>query len=368
MNRNVESHFSTVPYVDKPRSIFDRSFGHKTSFNAGELIPFYLEQNVLPGDTFRVTTSKVVRMQTLLTPIMDNMYLDTYYFFVPWRLVWTHVREFFGENTTSAWVQTTPYKIPGISAPASTGFASGTIADHFGLPVGVTWATTDLNCPSALPFRAYALICNEFFRDENLTDPLNIPTGDSDQTGTNGTSYINDVANGGMPFKVAKFHDYFTSCLPSPQKAAQPVSLNLLDTSLAPVSATSKMHPVSKWKISSNEIPVPLAWTQSNEGYVFGTVRGNSSPYPANLSTQNSVTTLDADVPTGLYNAYEMSPVNLWADISGALSSITINELRLAFQLQRYYERLARGGSRYIEFCKSFFGAVSSDARLQRPD
>lgn len=380
MNRNVESHFSTVPYVDKPRSIFDRSFGHKTSFNCGELVPFYLEQNVLPGDTFRVTTSKVVRMQTLLTPIMDNMYLDTYYFFVPWRLVWTHVREFFGENTTSAWVQTTPYKIPGISAPASTGFASGTIADHFGLPVGVTWSTTDLNCPSALPFRAYALICNEFFRDENLTDPLNIPTGDSDQTGTNGTSYINDVANGGMPFKVAKFHDYFTSCLPSPQKAASPVSLNIVQGAIAPVytgttnyaqtvephysfsSDSTKTNPFT----STNNLVAGWIKNSSNQPDWSPWIRANGKTGNVNLTSGTSGDTLGWSAANN--NLHSPIVDNYYADLTGAFGSVTVNELRLAFQLQRYYERLARGGSRYIEFCKSFFGAVSSDARLQRPE
>ena len=135
----------------------------------------------------------------------------------PSRLCWEHWREFCGENTKSAWAPTTEYAMPVITPP-SGGFASGTIADYMGLPVGVDWAATDDLAPSALPFRAYALICNEFFRDENLTDPLLIPTDDANQTGTNGDNYIADVANGGMPFRVAKYHDYFTSALPAPQK------------------------------------------------------------------------------------------------------------------------------------------------------
>ena len=370
MNRNVESHFSQVPYIDKPRSIFDRSFGHKTSFNVGELVPFYLEQNVLPGDSFRVETSMVVRLQTLLTPIMDNMMLDTFYFFIPWRLVWSHVREFFGENTTSAWIQTTPYKIPGISAPTG-GFDVGGIADHLGLPVGLNWSTTDKACPSALPFRAYALVCNEFFRDENLTDPLNIPTGDADQTGTNGSSYINDVANGGALFKVAKFHDLFSSCLPAPQKGpAVAITGFSTDDRYIPVGTMSKYHvPLetpsgSSWPASAG---IPEIWSiagNNNHDKSRMTKNLTTSPYVSSL-VDAAITDLSNIQPFGQNDQF---PVNLYADAQALAGSVTISELRLAFQLQRYYEHLASGGSRYIEWCKEFFGVVSSDARLQRPE
>ena len=224
MNRNVESHFAELPGVDIERSIFDRSATHKTSFNTGELIPFFWDE-VLPGDTFNVSTSLVARLQTLLTPIMDNIYLDTYYFFVPNRLTWEHWCQFMGENSDSAWLPAVTYNMPRIASPEN-GWNVGTIADYLGVPTGVEFYTSagtveaplDNLAPDALLFRAYALICNEWFRDQNLSDPLNIPTGDSDQTGSTGSSYVNDVANGGKPFKVAKYHDYFTSCLPSPQK------------------------------------------------------------------------------------------------------------------------------------------------------
>lgn len=212
MNRNVESHFSLLPHADISRSQFDRSASVKTSFNVGQVIPFLVEE-VLPGDTFKVKTSKVVRLQTLLTPMMDNLYLDTYYFFVPNRLVWEHWKEFNGENTKSAWLPDTEYEIPQITAPADTGWNVGTIADYFGIPTGV--ANLSVN---ALPFRAYSLIMNEWFRDENLTDPLLTPTDDATQTGVNTGNYVTDVANGGLPYVAAKYHDYFTSCLPAPQK------------------------------------------------------------------------------------------------------------------------------------------------------
>ena len=212
MNRNTESHFSLSPHVDISRSRFDRSASLKTSFNAGDVVPFFLEE-VLPGDTFSVDTSKVVRMQTLLTPMMDNVYLDTYYFFVPNRLVWDHWKEFCGENTESAWIPQTEYTMPQITSPVDTGWSVGTLADYFGIPTGVAGLSV-----SALPFRAYALIMNEWFRDQNLQDPLVVPTDDSTVAGVNSGTFVTDVAKGGMPFIAAKYHDYFTSALPAPQK------------------------------------------------------------------------------------------------------------------------------------------------------
>ena len=348
MNRNVESHFAHVPSVDIQRSKFDRSFSHKTSFNVGELIPFYLEE-VLPGDTFNVKTSKVVRLQTLLTPIFDNMYLDTYYFFVPMRLVFNRTKEFFGENTAGAWVPQTTYTIPTISSPAN-GFEVGTIADYLGIPPKVAFSATDEQAPIALPFRAYALICNEFFRDENLTDPLNIPLGDSNQTGSNGSNYINDVANGGKPFIVAKYHDYFTSCLPTAQKATQPVTFPLISGSKAPVIAGT-----SNVTASGN----PLSWF-AKDGTAIAT--GQHTLYTASDKT----TWADANATHS--GSAQVVPANLFADLTSSVGSVTVSQLRLAFQLQKYYERAARSGSRYIEFIKGFFGVTSPDARLQRPE
>jgi hypothetical protein len=213
MNRNVESHFALNPTrIDLSRSTFDRSSSVKTSFNAGDIVPFFLEE-VLPGDTFNVKSSKVVRMQTLLTPMMDNVYLDTYYFFVPNRLVWQHWKEFNGENTESAWIPETTYEVPQITSPAGTGWAVGTIADYFGIPTGIPNLSV-----SALPFRAYALVMNEWFRDQNLQDPLVVPLDDATVAGVNTGTFVSDVAKGGKPYIAAKYHDYFTSCLPAPQK------------------------------------------------------------------------------------------------------------------------------------------------------
>ena len=345
MNRNVESHFSTLPDIDIQRSIFDRSSEHMTTFNAGDLIPIYIDE-VLPGDTFKMTSSKVVRAQTMLTPVFGNMYLDTYWYFIPMRLVWDHAKEFFGENTQSAWIPQVQYQIPSISSP-SGGFATGTIADYLGLPVGVDWSNSAVRRPSALPFRAYAKVCDEWFRDQNVSDPLNIPTGDSNQIGSNGSSYINDVANGGMPFKVAKYHDYFTSCLPSAQKGPA-VTLPL--GQLAPVVSIADRYISGQGGYSYSLGPTHFRFFDTGTG--AGPL---SSP------------AVGGDVSLGDSTTKNLQADNLFADLSLATAS-TINDLRLAFQLQKFYEKQARGGSRYIEVIRQHFGVSSPDARLQRTE
>ena len=369
MNRNVESHFSELPSAQIQRSIFDRSCSYKTSFNAGRLIPFYVDE-VLPGDTFDVTTAKVVRSQTLLTPLMDNMYLDTYYFFVPNRLSWEHWQEFCGENTKSAWAPKTEYAMPVIVPPAG-GFASGTIADYMGLPVGVEWKATDDLAPMALPFRAYALICNEFFRDENLTDPLLIPTDDANQTGSNGDSYISDVANGGMPFRVAKYHDYFTSALPAPQKGQAvgiPIQVPTFEGGTFPVTT-------GEFNVSSSVNAYPMFWLtgpdMSNVNKMVSFGPAQNYPYTENQSGDNmrygtdSIGTKNLMIPANLQTVI---PPQEGASAEGTEVSFSVNELRLAFAYQRYLEALARGGSRYTEILLGLFGVRSPDARLQRPE
>ena len=229
MNPNQESHFSVAPAsLDMRRSVFDRSHDLKTTFNAGKLIPFYLEQDVLPGDTFNLDFACTVRMSTNIHPTMDNCYLDTYFFFVPNRLVWTHWKEFCGENTAGYWTQPTEYTVPqltiGVGSTLS-GFEQGSVADYMGLPTKVKGLSV-----SALPFRAYALIYNEWFRDENLCSPCLNSTGDANVTYYNKNySYVNGAYRGGALCPVAKYHDYFTSCLPQPQKNADvliPLSAN----------------------------------------------------------------------------------------------------------------------------------------------
>ncbi len=352
--RNMDSRFAINPQVDISRSKFNRDCSIKTSFNVGQLIPFYFDE-VLPGDTFQMRTSLVCRMQPLVTAPMDNLYLDTYYFFVPNRLVWDHWRELNGENTESAWIPQTEYQVPQITAPTG-GWQIGTIADYFGIPTGVAGLSI-----SALPFRAYSLIVNEWFRDQNLKDPLETPKDDATVVGVNSGNYITDCAKGGLPFVAAKLHDYFTSCLPAPQKGPD-VSVNLGN-----LSATGKVTTGPIFTVPSNSPSMSFAPT-SNDGKYYGAYF--SAAYNGSTSLQQGRTaqgTIGNDSLTGNFN---IVPNNLYTDIAfdQSASVITINQLRMAFQIQKMYEKDARGGTRYQEMIKSHFGVTSPDARLQRPE
>ena len=343
MSRNENTRFALNPTnLDIARSTFRRDHSVKLSFNVGDVIPFYVDE-VLPGDTFQLKTSMVARLQTLLTPMMDNLYLDTYFYFVPNRIVWQHWRELMGENTQSAWIPTTEYSVPQVTAP-SGGWSIGSIADYMGIPTGV--ANLSVN---ALPFRAYALIMNEWFRDENLSDPLNIPVDDATLAGSNGTNYITDVVKGGMPFRAAKFHDYFTSALPAPQKGP--------DVTIPVSSGTN--YPV---------VPLPKAVDSSLiNGQIYTAQFVHGSP---GLSTLGFLADGNQDKTFAGGSTSSGYPIinNLWAINDGSVSAATINQLRMAFQVQKLYEKDARGGTRYIEILKSHFGVTSPDARLQRPE
>ncbi len=352
MNRNTESHFSLNPHVDISRSRFDRSASVKTSFNVGDIVPFYVEE-VLPGDTFQVKSSKVVRMQTLLTPMMDNVYLDTYYFFVPNRLVWEHWKEFCGENTESAWIPETVYNVPQLVSPASTGWTVGSIADYFGIPTGVPGLSVN-----ALPFRAYALIMNEWFRDQNLQDPLVVPLDDSTVTGVNTGTFVTDVAKGGKPYIASKYHDYFTSCLPSPQKGPD-VIIPVAQGGDLPVVGNGKA--LSFTDNGNDNLGAYFINGLGLRTTAFGSVPGTTGGTA--YSGSGSV-----GVPTKEQLGNNLENSGLIALASGNAQAATINQLRLAFQIQKFYEQQARGGSRYTEVVRSFFGVTSPDARLQRPE
>lgn len=191
-----------------------------TTINEGDLVPIYLDE-VLPADTFKVNVNALVRMSTPLYPVMDNAYMDYYFFFVPARLLWEHFENLMGQNDKTFWAETTEYTTPQTTAP-SGGWKVGTLADYFGIPTGVENLSVN-----SMPFRAYAKIWNEWFRDENLQQPVTMSKTDATTAGSNTGTSLSDAEKGGMPLKVCKYKDYFTSCLPSPQKAVDPVTIPL---------------------------------------------------------------------------------------------------------------------------------------------
>nr|QJB20121.1 MAG: major capsid protein [Microvirus sp.] len=318
-NKSVDVHrFAMTPRADIPRSAFKIQKTHKTTFDAGYLIPIHVDE-VLPGDTFNLRATMFARLATPLFPFMDNLYLDTFWFFVPNRLVWNNWQKFMGEQEDPG--DSTDFEIPQMQSPDG-GWGAGTIGDYFGLP-GVGQITMGENyTTSSLPFRAYNLIWNEWFRDENLQNSVNVPKGDTLET------------SGYTLLRRGKRHDYFTSCLPWPQKGDS-VSLPL-GTSAPVLVNYGGGQPV--WENSS---AAPLAGAVTGAGGGAVQIGGAS----------------------GLYN-----PVNtLYTDLSAATAA-TINQLRQSFQIQKLLERDARGGTRYTEIIRSHFGVISPDARLQRPE
>lgn len=348
-NRNTNAHFALSPQVSVERSTFDRSFNVKTTFNVGDLIPFFCDE-VLPGDTFEIDTSKVCRLQTLITPVMDNLYLDTYYFFVPNRLVWEHWQEFCGENTQSAWYPSVEYTVPQLIIKPSEPIEACSIADYFGLPVGQVADEYGVN---ALPFRAYALICDEWFRDQNLMKPVYVPKGDASINYGNNRDNYWDVAYGNKPFTACKFHDYFTSCLPAPQKGPD---VNVL-AGIAPVYPTNKY--ISGYGVDISNVR-PLSFSGYSQ-----TLTANGELGVNYIS--NGIGNLAKAAQGTFTPAATMYTNNLFADLDLAQGT-TVNEIRQAFAVQRMLEKDARGGTRYIELLKSHFGVESPDARLQRPE
>lgn len=349
----TDSRFAVNPVdLEMRRSTFNRPFGHKTTFDAGKLIPIYCDE-VLPGDTRSIDVSQVTRMTTPILPVMDNAYLDIAAYFVPMRLVWDHTKEFFGENTSTYWTPQVEYTVPQVTAPTG-GWAEGTIADYLGIPTKVSGLSVN-----ALPFRSVALVYNEWYRDQNVQSPLYVNKDDTTIAGSNGNSYVTDLQKGGMPVPVAKFHDYFTSCLPAPQKGPS-VLLPLGDS--APVSVYGNGKTLGLTNGSGN---YGITFFQS-----YSRIQPNSNALDKNVGTtgytdgQNTPSNGQA---MGLSTNANLSGITGTADLSSATAA-TINQLREAFQIQRLYEKDARGGTRYIELIKSHFGVTGSDARLQRPE
>lgn len=334
--------------IDIPRSRFQMDFPIKTTFNHGQIIPL-LRVEVLPGDTWQCEGFRMVlRLSSpLKTPIMDNISASVFIFFVPMRLLWKHWKNFMFENTESKWYSKTEYTIPMITAPDG-GWNSKSLADYFGIRPGVKVKINQLS------FRAYALIYNEWFRDQNLIDPVFFDDGDSDIDGTNGTDYVNDVFKGSVVMNISRHRDYFASCLPGPQKGPD-VFLPLSDN--APVFFTDGSNYLGK-EVGTSEY---MKFVQNDDNTVWKAI-GSSVPIGTMSDGTGSIN------PSSSFNGSRHILLdNAFADMSKATAT-TINQLRIAFQLQKFYERLAIGGSRYTEVIRAFFNVESSDARLQRPE
>ncbi len=360
MNRNTNLHFSQVPQIDTKRSKFDMSHSIKTTFNTGDVVPLMVDADILPGDTVQMDMSEIVRMATPIYPIMDNLYMDIYWFFVPHRLVWEHWQAFWGEND-DPWTQQTEYEIPQIEAPEG-GWTEGTIADYMGIPTKVGGLSVN-----ALPFRAYAKIWNDWFRDENLKANCHIYTDDTTRTGVNTGDYVLNTEFGGAPCKAAKMHDYFTSCLPQPQKG-EAVTVPL--TGQLEVYAGEKNHKT----LGDNLYPLNMGMVDSTNKMVQAKTRDNTEinghmiGYSAyNIPNNEYAKAAQWNTGTSYVSANGASPINLYADMSSA-TAVTINQLRTAFAIQKYFENAGLHGTRYIEYLRGVFGVSSSDARLQRAE
>lgn len=332
--------------MERPRSKFDRSHQLLTTINEGELVPIYCDE-VLPGDTARIRLNGLIRMSTPIYPIMDNCYMDTYFFFIPCRLLWEHWENMFGENDTNYWAEKTEYSTPTTEIKGK-GIGNGTIGDYFGLPTNVPLRV------NALPARAYAMIYNEWFRDENLEAPIMMgykktdETGNSEDPEVDGAGYANKpeitakLSEGALyatkPAKAGKFHDYFTSCLPNPLKS-EPVEIGM--TSNAPVKLYNNAELTTETPVT-DQILLGTNGSVQNMGNVMGITGKKATDDSIELKFMGT-------------------------DLTG-VNAISIQDLRMAIALQHIFEADARNGTRYREFLSGTWGVTSPDSRLQIPE
>lgn len=358
MNRNNERHFLQIPEMHASRTRFNRDQTILTTFDAGKLIPFFVDE-VLPGDTFQIDTAAIIRMTTPKYPVMDNAYIDLYYFYAPNRILWDDFKHFMGEVEETPWMPTIAYKVPQIKINGTTEKPAPdekSILDYMGVPTKIKKPFTI----NALPIRAYVKIWNEFFRDENVDNAAVLKSDDKDVTynfDEEATETLEkDLKNavlGGNLLPVNKYHDYFTSCMPYPQRGPE---INLPMSGNAPIYwADRTNNPLVIADLENNGL-----WKKGTGGYLYRT--GNE------IMTQSYENTNEkARAVLGTFNGSLKLGEQMTADLS-AVTAATINELRNAVAVQHYYEALARGGSRYREQVRALWDVTISDKTVQIPE
>lgn len=354
MNRNNERHFNQIPEMKASRTRFNRDQTILTTFDSGKLIPFYVDE-VLPGDTFSVDTTAIIRMTTPKYPVMDDAFIDFYYFYCPNRILWDNFKQFMGEVEDTPWMPTKTYKVPQIHVSNevnSTYPMEGSILDYMGVPTKVN-KSFDIN---ALPIRAYVKIWNEFFRDENVENAATLKTNDENVTynddgeGATTEQIITKARTGGRCLPVNKFHDYFTSCLPYPQRGPE-VTLPMQGN--APVGMYKNIGLTEYGTVTGKQA---IYFNQkATDSFVPGITNDQSGDKLSQVTGSSNETKHVGDI------AY------LGADLS-VVTATTINDLRKAVAVQQYYEALARGGSRYREQVQALWDVVISDKTVQVPE
>lgn len=352
MNRNNERHFNQIPEIKASRTRFNRDQTILTTFDSGELIPFYVDE-VLPGDTFSVDTSAIIRMTTPKYPVMDDAFIDFYYFYCPNRILWDNFKYFMGEVESTPWMPTKTYKVPEITINGTETEKlprENSILDYMGVPTKIS-KNFKVN---ALPIRAYVKIWNEFFRDENVDNEAVIKTDDNDinykDRNLSMDQILEDAIAGGRCLPVNKFHDYFTSCLPYPQRGPE-VTL--------PMQGNARITGFASNKFDQK---APLYVNSFFEGSTnAGNIRDKLYAIAEDGSTGSAYLSIGDGTGT------EHSVVYLGADLS-SVTAATINDLRKAVAVQQYYEALARGGSRYREQVQALWDVVISDKTVQVPE
>lgn len=366
MNRNTEVHFSNLPEVNIGRSKFDRSFTHKTTLNTADLVPIMVDSTIMPGDTIKLRLSSLVRQITPLTPVMDNLYMDTYAFFCPHRLIWQNFKYFLGENA-SPWTQTNNYTIPKLrlftsdSSDTSHKVEKGSLLNYMGIPlnlgVGSSGSLSTAISINHLPIRAYCKVWNDWFKSESTQNDLYFNVGDQTANFASKTfalaqtdPYTSNVQKGAICAKVNKYFDYFTSALPTPQRG---------DSPLVPLVG---MAPIITSETPNSTIPES---DKLHQDYLNKPI---SFEIPSNLATTISMQVKpDNATPPGWYEIPEQKAFGLQVDMEGAVGA-TVAAIRSSFAIQKFYEKQARFGTRMNEVILGHFGVTNPDFRLQRSE